>query len=473
MPNDALPPDLSAALSLHQAGQLMAAEAAYQAILERDPADVDALYLLSTLRLQQGRADDALTLAERVIALAPDSADAYGNRGSALQALGRHNEAADALGTAARLAPDSAHLQYNFGNAQRAVGDKTAAVAAYKTALSLAPDLVPAHSNMAATLSELGLFDEAIMHCRTAIRLAPSFADAHYNLGNALREAGHMADAVTAYRTALEHDPGHADAYCNLGLTLMAGNDLDTAINAFADALRLDEDHRLAGFYHAVAVEMTGARADAAFMSLPGDDATVAAWLDSWAYVKGHSDLKTEIVHEPSGLLSAALDAATQDGLVLEFGVRHGASIRHLATRAGQAVHGFDSFEGLPSNWGHEPAGVYSTGGHLPDVPENVSLQVGLFKDTLPGFLADHPEPVRFCNIDCDLYASTVDVLTHLAPRIVPGTVMVFDEYLINPTWRDDEFKAFQEAVAAHGWTYRYLAFGIVTKQAAVIIETV
>lgn len=471
MSHDALPPDLSAALSLHQSGQLQDADAAYRAILDRNPSDIDALYLLSTLRLQQGRADDALALADQVIAINPDVADAYGNKGSALQVLGRHAEAADALGTAARLAPDSAHLHYNFGNAQRAVGEKSAAVAAYRTALQLAPDLVPAHSNMAATLSELGLFDEAIMHCHSAIRLAPDFADAHYNLGNALREAGRMADAVTSYRTAIEHSPDHADAYCNLGLTLMAGNDLDTAINAFADALRIDTAHEMAAFYHAVATEMTGARADAAFAALPKGSSTVEAWRDSWDYVKSHSDLKTEILHEPRALLSAAMAAAGTDGLVLEFGVRHGASIRHLATKAGQAVHGFDSFEGLPTDWGHEPAGVYSTEGHLPDIPENVDLHVGLFADTLPPFLTEHSEPIRFCNIDCDLYASTVDVLTHIAPRIVPGSVLVFDEYLINPTWREDEFKAFQEAVAAHGWRYRYLAFGIVTKQAAVIVE--
>lgn len=64
-------------------------------------------------------------------------------------------------------------------------------------------------------------------------------------------------------------------------------------------------------------------------------------------------------------------------------------------------------------------------------------------------------------------------VLEGLAPRIKPGSVLVFDEYLINPTWRDDEYRAFREAAEKHGWRYSYLAFGIVTKQAAAIIEAV
>jgi hypothetical protein len=74
-------------------------------------------------------------------------------------------------------------------------------------------------------------------------------------------------------------------------------------------------------------------------------------------------------------------------------------------------------------------------------------------------------------NVDCDLYSSTVTVFDLLAERIVPGTVILFDEYIGNPTWRQDEFKAFQEAVRANGWHYEYLAFSLFSKQAAVIIR--
>ena len=84
--------------------------------------------------------------------------------------------------------------------------------------------------------------------------------------------------------------------------------------------------------------------------------------------------------------------------------------------------------------------------------------------------MATHDEPLRFVHIDCDLYSSTVTVFEHLADRIGPGTVIVFDDYLLNDNWRHDEFKAFQEAVERHGWTYEYLAFGLHTGQAAVRI---
>jgi len=93
---------------------------------------------------------------------------------------------------------------------------------------------------------------------------------------------------------------------------------------------------------------------------------------------------------------------------------------------------------------------------------------VGLFDRTLPAWIAETDGPIRFMNVDCDLYSSTKCALDILAPRIVPGTVIAFDEYLINDAWAEDEHKAFQEAVAARGWTYEYLAFNLFTGQAVV-----
>lgn len=144
--------------------------------------------------------------------------------------------------------------------------------------------------------------------------------------------------------------------------------------------------------------------------------------------------------------------------------------MRQIAALAKQTVHGFDSFEGLPEAWHNEARGSYSTRGVLPQVPANVILHPGWFEHTLPEFLGKHEGPARLINIDCDMYSSTRTVLQHLAPRIVPGTVLVFDEYIGNLHWREDEFKAFQEAVEQHGWRYEYLAFSVFTKQVVVRI---
>jgi hypothetical protein len=160
-------------------------------------------------------------------------------------------------------------------------------------------------------------------------------------------------------------------------------------------------------------------------------------------------------------LLGFALGRAPAEGLVLEFGVEKGASLRHLARLTPRTVHGFDSFEGLPGDWGgtKETQGAFSLRGRLPKVPGNARLHVGWFDQTLPGFLAADGQACALIHVDCDIYASTVSIFRALQNRIGPGTVIVFDEYFNYPGWRQHEYKAFQEFIADAGLRYDYLGF--------------
>lgn len=171
-------------------------------------------------------------------------------------------------------------------------------------------------------------------------------------------------------------------------------------------------------------------------------------------------------------LLRFALSSAPKSGLVLEFGVEKGASLRHLAGLRGSEVHGFDSFEGLPGDWSgtKEAAGAFTLKGKLPKMPPNAKLHVGWFNQTLPGFLAANQETCALVHIDCDIYISTAVVFEQLKGRIVAGTVIVFDEYFNYPGWRAHEYKAFQEFIAASGLNYRYLGFSAEKGHVAVVI---
>ena len=187
-------------------------------------------------------------------------------------------------------------------------------------------------------------------------------------------------------------------------------------------------------------------------------------------YARDHM-MGAMILDRRDEILDLALARAPEDGLLLEFGVANGDSIRHLAARTGRTIHGFDSFEGLPEDWPgrHEGKGHYSTGGNLPPVPATVRLHKGTFDRTLPAFLAAEAGAAALIHMDCDLYASTKTVFDALAGRIGPGTVILFDEYFNFVGWREQEFKAFHEFLAETGLGYRYLAWSY--QQAAVIIE--
>jgi hypothetical protein len=172
-------------------------------------------------------------------------------------------------------------------------------------------------------------------------------------------------------------------------------------------------------------------------------------------------------------LLEFALGACSIEGLIMEFGVFRGESLRFLAKRVQQDVHGFDSFEGLPEDWTYfQKQGRFSLDGKIPEFHEtNICVYKGWFEQTLPRFLVEHEGAARLIHIDCDIYSSTRTVLDLAAQRIVKGTIIVFDEYLNYPSWQAHEFRAFQEFVAANHLRYRYAGFASSHSSVAVVIE--
>src|ERR1700746_482808 len=63
------------------------AETLYLRILKVRPRHFDAVHLLAVLREQQGRSAEAMRLFETALAISPESADAWSNRGVSLKSL--------------------------------------------------------------------------------------------------------------------------------------------------------------------------------------------------------------------------------------------------------------------------------------------------------------------------------------------------------------------------------------------------
>jgi hypothetical protein len=133
--------------------------------------------------------------------------------------------------------------------------------------------------------------------------------------------------------------------------------------------------------------------------------------------------------------------------LYLEFGVFHGESLRYwsqLLRNPKAHLHGFDSFEGLPEAFTLLfPKGHLTTRGQMPQIDDpRVKFFKGWFQDTLPHYVAP-PHEVLVINIDSDLYSSAAYVLNNLAPLMVPGTYLYFDEFADE----DHEMRAFEEFI--------------------------
>lgn len=63
-----------------------------------------------------------------------------------------------------------------------------------------------------------------------------------------------------------------------------------------------------------------------------------------------------------------------------------------------------------------------------------VELVPGDITQTVPKYVQEHPElRISLLNLDTDIYEPAVTILEHLYPRIVPGGVLILDDYGVFP----------------------------------------
>lgn len=422
---------------------------------------------------REGRFFEAEQIFREVLKNQPDDERVHSNIGSTLLKQQKYEEAIACYREAIKLNPEYMEAHFNLGNGLKDSGKLEEAASCYRSALKIRADYWEAHINLGDVLVSQGKLEEAVLSFEAALKINMGRSETYTQLGNALLAQGKVHEASEEFRRSVEIKPNNAKSYFYLHSLVYCDSDLAPAADMLEKAIQADPNYQQAIFYLGAIREQQGnaAAASELFGKLSSGENEYNTYVDSWNYVKTRKLPTTRLFGVTQETLRYCLGECRIDGLVLEFGVRYGNSLRLIAGAAAGPVHGFDSFEGLPEEWMSEPKGTYTTYGELPEIPPNVALHVGWFDETLPGFPAENPGPIRFLHIDCDIYSSTRTVFEHLSDRVVPGTVIVFDDYLMNPTWREDEFKAFQEAVKKYGWDYEYIALSLFTKQAGVLIK--
>lgn len=128
----------------------------------------------------------------------------------------------------------------------------------------------------------------------------------------------------------------------------------------------------------------------------------------------------------------------------LEFGVASGKSFDWFMAQnvhAESRFYGFDTFDGLPEDWGPFKKGAFSNNNEMPLIKDyRGKLLKGLFQQTVPAFIPELDNSRRnVLMMDADLWSASLYVLTSFAPFLKKGDIIFFDEFVV-PT---HEFKAF------------------------------
>jgi adenylate cyclase len=152
--------------------------------LSIDDGDPDTLAWAAFISAYMvGDHESSVELADRAVALNPNSHQAWGCRGWVYRAAGLPEEAVGSFERAVRASPVDPRLHLAFGG-------------------------------IGTALIELGRFDEAIVAGRKALRQNPSFSPAYRCLASAFAHLGRDAEAREAAAHLLETDPAFTISAC-------------------------------------------------------------------------------------------------------------------------------------------------------------------------------------------------------------------------------------------------------------------
>jgi hypothetical protein len=145
------------------------------------------------------------------------------------------------------------------------------------------------------------------------------------------------------------------------------------------------------------------------------------------------------IQKNPLDYVLETIQFSNEQTLWLEFGVYKGSTINKISEYSSSTVYGFDSFEGLPTDWRPKYSkGAFSLEGQMPEVRQNVRLVKGWFEDTLKPFLETQQKKISFLHIDSDLYSSAKYILDTCREYFTDNCMVVFDE-LVNFEYFEDK----------------------------------
>ena len=199
---------------------------------------------------------------------------------------------------------------------------------------------------------------------------------------------------------------------------------------------------------HRIAEPFSGAMLNAVYMSKLSKwrkSTTVNGYNDwyqgNWDYARRYK--LYEAISKSEKLNAVPVD-------YIEFGVSSGVSLRWWLNdnkHPGSAFYGFDTFEGLPENFGKFEKGSMAAAVESLNITDSrVTFYKGLFQDTLVPFLNNYnSEHKKIIHLDADLFSSTIFSLSQLYRFLNDGDILLFDEFAV-PKHEFMAFKIFTES---------------------------
>ena len=452
------------AVQNHQKNNLKVAENLYKKILKTDPNHAFTHNNLGLVFQAFGEFQKARSCYEKAIQLNSNQADMHNNLANVLRELGELQKAMDYYEKSIQINPNYADAHYNLGAVFNKLGENQKAISCYEKVIQINPNYESAYNNLGVVFNELGKDPKAISYFQKAIEINPNYTSAHNNLGAIFMQLGKLQKAKSFFQKAIEINPNYSEAYWNLHS--LASN-IDEALTILKKLYDIDKKFIKARIMISALQGFKGNFND--FDVLIASPESDHPYTRSIKWVFSLAQLP-KIFFNRWDFYNAVVGLADKSRPFYEFGVWNGISFQYFINTFVKGF-GFDTFTGLPETWhDNQPKGAYSSFGSIPKIAGGEFI-VGEFKRTLPKFFSKTRPLASLINFDADLYSSTLCALNYSNKVIDEKSILIFDEFLTNKYWENDEYKALNEFCDNFSISYDVLAVSFYSKQVAIKLK--
>ena len=406
---------------------------------------------------------DAQHLYNKILKIDPNHLSTLNNLGELLTKLGNFQEARNLFEKSLQINPNLASAYNNLGLIHKKLNNNILAENNFKKAIELNPNLANAHYNLGIIFREKGEYENAKTSYEKVIKIFPNHINSFNNLGILYDELGMTQKAKESYKEALKINPNYVDALWN---SHILASDINETLSILQKLCDVDKHHLKSKIIISGLEKYKGN--SKLFNDILNSENSTHPYTRSLKWIFSLPKLP-KIFFNRWSFFDAMLTLADSSKPFYEFGVWNGVSFKYLL-KTFKKGYGFDTFTGIPDTWHNEPKGNYTNFGKIPQIKGGEFI-VGKFEDSLPKFFSEKRPVASLINFDADLYSSTICALNYSKEVITENTILIFDEFIMNNKWEEDEFKALNEFCINTGNSYEVLAFSLSTKQVAVKLK--
>ena len=183
--------ELKEAVTLFENNKIENAKKICLNIYNSDPNNFDNLRLLNFIYYREKNFSKALEVINKVIKINPNFAEAYNEKGGALNELKKLESSIKCYDQAIKINPSYAHAYYNKGVVLQSLRKLESAIESYDKAIKIIPNFFQAHNNKAFALRKLNRLDDSIKSYYKAFEINP---DNDFLLGELIHAKNKICD---------------------------------------------------------------------------------------------------------------------------------------------------------------------------------------------------------------------------------------------------------------------------------------